>query len=353
MEEYEACILGIMLPIDMNIQYLLEQPFHCSHVEAEPDGKPWYCDIKKKLETGTYPKDATSNKKKATRRLASNFFQSGELLYRRTPDLGLLRCVYSVEATRLIEKVHARACGPYMNCLTLVKKILQDASPRSFVAWGMDVIGPIDPLAFNGHRFVLVAIDYFTKWVESSSYKSGTKKVVADFDRNNLICRFGLPDSIITDNGANLNSHFMKEICEQFKITHRNSTAYRPQMNGAIEATNKNIKKILRKIIDNHTGWHEMLPYALLGYRTTVRTSIGAIPYLLVHGTEVVIPVKVEIPSLRIIQEAKLTDVDWVRNRVEYLALIDEQGMTVVYHVQLYQQGMIRAFNKKSEISNI
>ena len=130
------------------------------------------------------------------------------------------------------------------------------------MAWGMDVIGPIDPLAFNGHRFVLVAIDYFTKWVESSSYKSGTKKVVADFDRNNLICRFGLPDSIITDNGANLNSHFMKEICEQFKITHRNSTAYRPQIYGAVEATNKNVKKILRKIVDSPRGWHDILPYS-------------------------------------------------------------------------------------------
>ena len=74
-----------------------------------------------------------------------------------------------------------------------------------------------------------------------------------------------MPESIIIDNGANLNSHLMREICEQFKITHRNSTAYRPQMNGAVEAANKNIKKILRKMIDKHRGWHEMLPYALLG----------------------------------------------------------------------------------------
>ncbi|XP_015164022.1 uncharacterized protein K02A2.6-like [Solanum tuberosum] len=175
----------------------------------------------------------------------------------------------------------------------------------------MDVIGPIEPAASNGHRFIFVSIDYFTKWVEANSYKSVTKKVVADFIRNNLICRFGLPDSIITDNGANLNSYLMKEICEQFKITHRNSTAYRPQMNGAVEAANKNIKKILRKIIDNHRGWHEMLPYALLGYRTTVRTSIGATPYLLVYGTEAVIPAKVEIPSLRIIQEVELSNADW------------------------------------------
>ena len=74
----------------------------------------------------------------------------------------------------------------------------------------------------------------------------------------------------------------MRDTCEQFKITYRNSTAYHPQMNGAAEAANKNIKNILRKMIDKHRGWHEMLPYALLGYRTTVRTSTGATPYLLV-----------------------------------------------------------------------
>ena len=90
----------------------------------------------------------------------------------------------------------------------------------------MDVIGPIEPAASNCRRFILVAIDYFTKWVEAASYKAVTKNVVTDFVRNNLICRFGVPESLITDNGANLNSHLMKDICEQFKITHRNSTAY-------------------------------------------------------------------------------------------------------------------------------
>ena len=77
----------------------------------------------------------------------------------------------------------------------------------------MDVIGPVEPAASNGHRFILVTIDYFTKWVEAVSYKSVTKKVVDNFVRNNLIWRFGVLESIITDNGANLNSHLMKDIC--------------------------------------------------------------------------------------------------------------------------------------------
>ncbi|XP_070032268.1 uncharacterized protein [Nicotiana tomentosiformis] len=104
----------------------------------------------------------------------------------------------------------------------------------------------------------------------------------------------------------------MKAMCETFKIKHRNSTAYRPQMNGVVEAANKNIKKILRKMVENHKQWHEKLPFSLLGYRTTVHTSTGTTPYLLVYGTEAVIPAEVEIPSLIIIQEAELSDVEWI-----------------------------------------
>ncbi|XP_070008706.1 uncharacterized protein [Nicotiana sylvestris] len=105
-----------------------------------------------------------------------------------------------------------------------------------------------------------------------------------------------------------INSDLMKAMCETFQIKHKNSTACRPQMNGAIEAANKNIKKILRKMVENHKQWHDKLPFALLGYCTTVHTSIGATPYMLVYGTEVVIQAEVEIPSLMIIQEAELSN---------------------------------------------
>ena len=108
-----------------------------------------------------------------------------------------------------------------------------------FAASGMDFIGPIYRAASIGHKFILVAIDYFKKWVEASFYKVVTKKVMADFVCNNLICHFGVQKYIITDNGENLDSHLMKKICLQFKITHRNSTAYRSQMKGVVEAANK------------------------------------------------------------------------------------------------------------------
>ncbi|XP_070056902.1 uncharacterized protein [Nicotiana tomentosiformis] len=91
-------------------------------------------------------------------------------------------------------------------------------SPWLFAALCMDVIGPVEPVASNRHHFILVAIDYITKWVKASTYKAVTKKVMADFVCNNIVCKFGILESIITDNASNLNSDIMREICKKFEI---------------------------------------------------------------------------------------------------------------------------------------
>ena len=92
------------------------------------------------------------------------------------------------------------------------------AAPWPFSMWGIDVIGVIEPKASNGHRFILVVIDYFTKWVEATSYSSVTRSVVVRFIKKEIICRYGLPRKIITNNATNLNKKMMKEMCKDFKI---------------------------------------------------------------------------------------------------------------------------------------
>ena len=100
----------------------------------------------------------------------------------------------------------------------------------------------------------------------------------------------------------------MKEICEELKIQHHNSTPYRPKMNGAVEAANKDVKKIIQKMTVSYEDWHEMLPFALHGYQTSIRTSTGATPFSLVYGMEFVLPFEVEVPSLRIMVESGLKE---------------------------------------------
>ncbi|XP_070022446.1 uncharacterized protein [Nicotiana sylvestris] len=335
MAEYEACILGLRhIPrihneiadalatlasmlhhpdkayVDPVCIQVRDQHAYCNVVEEEIYGEHWFRDIKEYIRLGVYQVHASGFFLRTIRRLASGFFLSGEILYKRTPDLGLLRCIDAKEASTIMDQVHSGVCGPHMKAYVLAKKILRAAS--------------------NGHRFILVAIDYFTKWVEAVTLKSVIKKVVVDFVHSNIICRFGIPKMIITDNAANLNSHLMKEVCQQFKIMHRNSTTYRPKENGAVENANKNIKKILRKMVQGSRQWHENLSFALLGYRTTVRISVGATPYLLAYGIEAVIPAEVEILSLRIVVEAKIDDDEWVKTRLEQLSLIDEKRLVAV-----------------------
>jgi len=210
--------------------------------------------------------------------------------------------------------IHVRKCH---KCQTFDDNINAPLVPLNVLAapwplsmWGIDVIRAIKPKASNGHRFILVAIDYFTKWVEATSYASVTRNMVIRFIKKEIICRYRLPRKIITDNATNLNNKMMKEMCEDFKIQHH-SMPYQPNMNGAIEAANKNIKKIIQKMIVSYKDLHEMLPFALHGYQTFVCTSTRATSFSFVYRIEVVLLFEVEVPPLRILVDSGLEESEW------------------------------------------
>uniref|UniRef100_A0A2N9IK69 Uncharacterized protein n=1 Tax=Fagus sylvatica TaxID=28930 RepID=A0A2N9IK69_FAGSY len=337
----------------------------CMNVEAEIDNKPWYYDIKRFIQDREYPPRATENEKKYIRRMAipmqrkpNRLIQemhaglmgahaNGPFLARKIMRAGYYWLTMERDCIRHVQTCHK--CQMYQNSKNAPPQYLHTmASPWPFSAWGMDVIGAITPKASNGHEFILVAIDYFTKWVEACSFKNVTQVAVTRFVKNNIICRYGMPEMLITDNASNLNNRMMDQLCQQFKIQHHNSAPYRPKMNGAVEAANKNVKKILSKMTETYKDWHEHLPYALCAYRTSVRTSVGATPYSLVYGMEAVLPVEVEIPSLRILSQTQLEEAEWAQARYEQLNFIDEKRLAALCHGQLYQRRIERAYNKKA-----
>ena len=118
-------------------------------------------------------------------------------------------------------------------------------------------------------------------------------------------------------------------------------------MNGAVEAANKNIKKILVKMADTYKDWYEYLPFTLCANPTSIRTSTSATPYSLVYDMEVVLHAKVEIPSLKILSQIELSEAKWARSRYKQLNMLDEKRMIAMCHGQLYQRRTERAFNKK------
>ena len=177
------------------------------------------------------------------------------------------------------------------------------SSPWPFSVWGLDIIGEIHPTASNGHMYILVAIDYFTKWVEAESYSKLGAKQVTKFLERNLFWRYEIPHHLISDNRVQFQGEVWAML-ERYKIKHYKSLSYRPQANRVVEVANKNIKKIHSKMIETHCDWANKLPFALWGYHTTVRTSTGETPFSLLYRTEAVLLIEVEIKFLRVIVKA-------------------------------------------------
>ena len=132
---------------------------------------------------------------------------------------------------------------------------------------------------------------------------------------------------------------------ELYNIEHHKSSPYRPQANGAVEAANKNVKNILAKIVVTYKDWAEKLPFSLWVYRTSICVLSRATPYSLVYSSEAVLPIEVEIQSLRVLVETKVLEDDWAKPRYEQLALIYEKRARAQYHTQGYQKRIARAFN--------
>ena len=126
------------------------------------------------------------------------------------------------------------------------------ASSWPFSTWGIDIIGKIHPMASNGHEFIFVAIDYFTKWVEAASYKVLNLKKGAQFIQTNIICRYGVSQEIILNNGLHFKGEIEK-LLRKFNIQHHKSLPYCPQTYGL---ANKNIGRILKKSTKNYNDWH-------------------------------------------------------------------------------------------------
>jgi hypothetical protein len=175
-----------------------------------------------------------------------------------------------------------------------------------FSKWGLDFIGPINPSSSVGHIFILTTTNYFTKWTEVVPLKHAQDEHVISFLESNIFSCFGLPIEIISDNGPTFISGKFTQFLNKFGVNHFTSSTYYPQGNGKVESTNKNLVKILKKIInDKPHQWHTLLTYALWVDQTTTKTSTGHTPFQLLYGQEAIIPVELELTSLRLALQVK------------------------------------------------
>ena len=148
---------------------------------------------------------------------------------------------------------------------------------------------------------MLVTVDYFTKWAKAEALANIRNVDVKKFVWNNIVTRFEVPDSLISDNGLQFDSKAFRTFCNDLGIKNRYSTLAYPQSNGQAEAVNKTILNGLNRMLDGAKGrWAEELPNFLWAYRTTPRKSTRETLFSLTYGVEAVIPTEVNLCSAQV-----------------------------------------------------
>ncbi|GJT15497.1 reverse transcriptase domain-containing protein [Tanacetum coccineum] len=161
-----------------------------------------------------------------------------------------------------------------------------------FDVWGIDFMGSFP--SSKGNKYILVAVDYLSKWVEAKALPTNDARVVVRFLKA-LFARFGTPRAIISDRGTHFCNDQFAKVMLKYGVTHRLSTAYHPQTSGQVEVSNRGLKRILeRSIGENRTSWSDKLDDALWAFRTAYKTPIGCTPYKLVYGKACHLPIELE-----------------------------------------------------------
>ena len=242
---------------------------------------------------------------------------------------------------------YVRKCDPCQRMSPILKSPVQDlvsiSSPWSFIQWGIDIVGPF-PTAPAHKKLLLVATDYFNKWIEVEAFASIKDRDVTRFIWKNIVCRFSIPRTIVSDNGPQFDSRVYRDFCQELKIQNLYSTPRYPRSNCQAEASNKTLLTALKKRLDSSKGkWVEELPGVLWAYRTTARRPTGVSPFALTYGMEVVIPTEIGIPTIR----TAMPDPSNEESMIKELDSSDELPEAAAIQVASYQRRLANSYNKR------
>ncbi|GJS84973.1 reverse transcriptase domain-containing protein [Tanacetum coccineum] len=291
---------------------------------------PWFADIANYHAGNFLIKGMSTQQKRKFFKDIKHYFWDDPYLFRTCADQIIRRCVFGQEALEILKACHEGPTGGhhsanitarkvfdagfywptiYKDAYELIKscdacqrqgKISQrDEMPQNaiqvceiFDVWGIDFMGPFP--SSRGNKYILVAVDYLSKWVEAKALPTNDARVVVKFLKS-LFSRFGAPRAIISDRGTHFCNDKFDKVMSKYGVTHRLSTPYHPQTSGQVEVTNRGLKRILERTVgENRASWSDKLDDALWAFRTAYKTPIGCTPYKLVYGKACHLPVELE-----------------------------------------------------------
>ncbi|GKV47203.1 hypothetical protein SLEP1_g54121 [Rubroshorea leprosula] len=324
-------------------------------ISTNPDTPSWTDSIVSFLRDGITPADRQEAMK--LRKKASRYTLIARVLYKRSFSLPLLRCLNPYEVEYALREVHKSVCGSHVGARTLAHKVLRqgyywpnmykDATcfvQRCPKCPFMKGVGGVTHLVV-GVTHLVVGVDYFTKWVEARPLSSLTSKKVEDFVFSSIICRYGIPNQIVADNGTQFNCSSFRDFCSSYGIKLQFTSVYHPESNGMVESVNKCILEGIRPRLEQHKAkWADELNNVLWAYRTTSRTATGETPYHLAFGTEAVIPVEIGVPSFPVTHFDEERNGQLLRENLDLLVEVREEARL---QTLIYKQKLANFYNKR------
>ena len=224
-----------------------------------------------------------------------------------------------------------------------MQDLISISSPWPFAQWGIDIVGS-SPTAPAQKKLLLVATNYFSKWIEVDAFATIKDRDVTRFIWKNIICQSGIPRSIISDNGLQFDSLVYRDFRQELNIRKLCSTPRYPQCNGQAEASNKTLFTALKKCLDSTKGkWVEELPGVLWAYKTTTQKPTDVSPFALTYTMEAVIPTEINLPTIRTATPESENEGSVIRE----LDTSDELREAAAIRVTSYQRRLENFYNKR------
>jgi len=347
----------------------------CCVMRQIQDDLRWFADFANYLCAGIEPPNLKGYERKKFMRDVNHYYWDDPFLYKRCSDGLFRRCVLENEMQGILFHCHSSEYAGHFATFKTVSKVLQagywwptlfrdahefvskcdacqrkgniskrNEMPQNFIlevevfdVWGIDFMGPF-PSSY-GNEYILVAVDYVSKWVEAVASKTNDSSVVKKMFKTVIFPRFGIPRVVISDGGSHFINKTFDKLLKKHGVKHKVATPYHPQTSGQVEISNREIKGILEKAVGKkRKDWAVKLDDALWAYRTAYKTPLGTTPFNLVYGKSCHLPVELEYSGF---WATKLMNFDIktaAERRMVQLNELDEIRLNAYENTKIYKE---------------